>query len=216
MGAIFVRDGERAITTLADLRGRKVAVHRGSLGETVLRRAGLGDSILLVDSVREALREVDRGGADATLASRLTGLALVHRLGLKRVRPLATAVEGYEVRYCIAVRKGESQLLARINEGLAVLARTGQFEVIHQRWFGAIEPSKYTTEQVALIIAAGLALALAVALWAGLRQRALRLKIAGQAEQLRLSEERHRAVFEGAHDGLIVLGPPDRTGDYPV
>jgi signal transduction histidine kinase/ActR/RegA family two-component response regulator len=57
---------------------------------------------------------------------------------------------------------------------------------------------------------------LAVALWAGLRERALRLKIAGQAELLRQSEERHRAIFEGAHDGLIVLGPPDAAGDQPV
>ena len=216
VGAIFVRDGEARIATLADLRGRKVAVHRGSLGEAVLRRAGLGDSIMLVDSVRDALGEVDRGGADATLASRLTGLSLAHRLGLKQVRPLAVAVDGYEVRYCIAVRKGESQLLARVNEGLAVLARTGRFEVIHQRWFGALEPAKYSVEQVVLIIAAGLALALAIALWAGLRQRTLRLKIAGQAEELRQSEERHRAIFEGTHDGLIVLGPPDHTGDYPV
>lgn len=215
-GAIFVREGEQTIATLADLRGRKVAVHRGSLGEDVLRKAGLADSIMIVDSVEQSLVRLDRGEADATLAARLSGLALAHHQGLTRVRALPGAVAGYEVRYCIAVRKGDRQLLARVNEGLAVLVRTGKFDEIYQRWFGAMEPSKYTVEQVALGVAAGLTLALAVAIWAVVRQRTLRLRIARQAEELRLSEERHRAVFEGAHDGLIVLGPADGSGDFPV
>ena len=215
-GAIFVRAGEQRIATLADLRGRKVAVHRGSLGEDLLRKAGLADSIMIVDSVEQALVRLNRGEADATLATRLSGLALAHRQGLTQVRALPGAVAGYEVRYCIAVRKGDRQLLARVNEGLAVLVRTGKFDEIYQRWFGAMEPSKYTVEQVAFGVAAGLALALAVAIWAVVRQRTLRLRIARQAEELRLSEERHRAIFEGAHDGLIVLGPAEASGDFPV
>lgn len=215
-GAIIVRADGPEITSLADLQGLKVAVHAGSLGEALLRRAGLDASIRLVASVQDSLLAVERGTADATLASRLSGLALAHHLGLKRLRALPIRLENYEVRYCVAVRKGDSQLLARVNEGLAILTRTGRFDAIHQKWFGAIEPSKYTAEEVALGVAAGLALAFAVALWAGLRQRSLRLKIARQAEALRLSEESHRTIFEGARDALIVLAPPDPAGDRPV
>ncbi|MCX6956013.1 MAG: transporter substrate-binding domain-containing protein [Verrucomicrobia bacterium] len=215
-GAIFVREGESRIATLADLRGRKVAVHRGSLGENILRQAGLADSILIVESVERALVMLDRGEADATLATRLTGLAQAHHFGLKRIKALPAEVPNYEVRYCIAVRKGNHALLARVNEGLAVLVRTGKFEEIHGKWFGAIEPRGYTEEQIMLAVAAGLALALAVAVWANVRQRTLRLRIQRQAEELRQSEERHRAVFEGAHDGLMVLGPADAAGDFPV
>jgi two-component system cell cycle sensor histidine kinase/response regulator CckA len=215
-GVIFVREGTTGIATLADLRGRRVGVHRGSLGENILRQAGLGDSIVFVESVAQALRQLDRGEIDATLASRLTGLAQAHHYGLQHVRALPDDVPGYDVRYCVAVRKGDHALLARVNEGLAVLASTGKFDEIRQKWFGMVEPRGYTTLEIVLAVAAGLALALLVAIWAVVRQRSLRLRILRQSEELRWSEERHRAVFEGAHDGLIVLGPADAAGDFPV
>ena len=205
-GSIFVRSGEKGIRTLADLRGRRVPVHRGSLGETVLLRAGLADSIIYVDSVGQALQLIDRGEADATLASRLTGLAIAHHLGIRRIRVLDTPLEGYDVRYCLAVRDGDRELLALINEGLAVLVRTGRFDAIYRKWFGHIEPEKYSSTQVLAVVVAGLALALGIAAWANLRQRKLRQEIARQAAVLRESEARHRGVFEGAHDGLMVLG----------
>ena len=122
-GAIFVRHGERSIKTLADLKGRHVLVHRGSLGDTVLRRAGLADSITYVESVEQAMVQLNRGEGDAVMISRLNGLALVHRLRLSRLSALPFRVEGYDVRYCIAVRKGQTLLLAQINEGLAILVR---------------------------------------------------------------------------------------------
>ncbi len=209
-GAIFVREGERPIKQLEDLKGRRVLVHRGSLGDAVLRRAGLADSIMYADSVEQSMIQLNRGEGDAVMISRLNGLVLVQRLGLKRLRPLPLKVEGYDVRYCIAVRKGQPVLLAQINEGLAILVRTGRFDVLYQKWFGHIEPKGYTAEQVMGAVAIGLSLALAVAIWAGVKQRALRKRIAYQAEALRLSEERHRGIFEGAHDGLIVVsGPPE-------
>ena len=215
-GAIIVRKGDRRITDLADLRGKKVPVHRGSMGEMVLRKAGLGDSVHYAESVEEALRMVDEGEADATLATRLTALSRAHYFGLKNIRALDVRVEGFDVRYCIAVRDGDRELLARINEGLAVLVRTGRFDALYRKWFGHVEPVGYTLEQVLLAVAGGLSLALAVALWAAVRQRRLRRQIIRQAAELQASEERYRGVFEGAPDGLLVLEPAARPQDTTI
>ncbi len=204
-GAIFVRQNETRIQTLDDLRGRKVAVHRGSLGETVLRRSGLEASIVYVQSVEQALEQLERGEADATMVTRLTGLTLASHLGLNHLKVLPAEVPGYDVRYCIAVQEGDRELLAQVNEGLAVLVRTGKFDEIYRRWFGHIEPGKYSVTQVVEAVAVGLALALLVAIWSSMRQRKLRQRIAGQAQALRASEERYRGLFEGAYDGLLVL-----------
>jgi signal transduction histidine kinase/ActR/RegA family two-component response regulator len=204
-GAIFVREGEQGIRSMADLRGRKVLVHPGSMGETVLRRAGLAESIVFVDSVELALAKVARGEGDATLATRLTGLAIAHQKKLKGLRPLAVPVPGYEVRYCMAVRRGDRELLARINEGLAVLVRTQRFDALYRKWFGHVEPTGYTQQQIVLAVAVGLGVALAVALWAVRRQAVLRARLARQAEALRRSEENYRGIFEGSHYGLLVL-----------
>ncbi len=207
-GSIFARKNAPPIRTLADLRGRRVMVHAGSLGEQLLRSAGLADSIVHVESVEQALRKLDAGENDATLVSRLTGLASAHQLGLKNIAPVGEPVPGYAVRYCFAVQTGDRELLAQLNEGLAILQRTGEFERIYRRWFGHVDPLPgYSALHIALAVAAGLAIALLIAIWAILRQRRLRENIAAQAEALRASEERYRGVFETSREGLLLLHP---------
>lgn len=205
-GALFVREGDRRLQSLEDCRGRRVAVHHGSLGETILRRAQLEGSIYRVDSVEKSLLAVAHGEADATLVSRLSGLALAHRLGLKNLRVLEGEVPGYEVRYCYAVQAGDRQLLAKLNEGLAILVRTGRFEEIYRKWFGHLEPAGYTALEVTMAVAVGLVIALLVALWAVWRLRRLQARLVRQSEEI-------RAVFDGAHDGLLVLDPAG-AGDF--
>jgi two-component system cell cycle sensor histidine kinase/response regulator CckA len=211
-GSIFARKNYPPIRNLADLRGRRVMVHAGSLGEQLLRAAGLEASIVHVESVEQALRKLDAGENDATLVSRLTGLASAHQLGLKNIAPVGEPVPGYAVRYCFAVQDGDRELLAQLNEGLAVLQRTGEFERIYRRWFGHVDPLPgYSALHISLAVAGGLALALAIALWAVIRQRRLRENIATQAEALRASEERYRGVFETSREGLLLLHPAGST-----
>lgn len=188
-GQIFIRRGGSPPRSLADLKGRKVLVHHGSLGEQLLLSAGLKDSIAYVDSVEQALIQLDRGAGDATLATRLTGLSVAHRLGLTQVLVLDLEIPNFAVDYCIAVQKGDHLTLARINEGIALLVRTGQFDALYKKWFGFVTPTGYSAEQILQAVAAGLSLALGIAVWAFLRQRALLAHIAAQALVLQRSEE---------------------------
>jgi two-component system cell cycle sensor histidine kinase/response regulator CckA len=211
-GSIFTRKNETRIKSFADLRGRRVMVHQGSLGEQLLRAAGLEASIVHVESVEQALRKLDAGENDATLVSRLTGLATAHHFGLKNIQPSGEPVPGYSVRYCFAVQEGDRVLLAQLNEGLAILQRTGEFERIYRHWFGHVDPAPgYTMLDIALAVATGLALALAIAIWAVIRQRGLHTRIARQAEQLRASEERYRGVFETSQEGFLLLWPIEKS-----
>ncbi|MBX3738483.1 MAG: transporter substrate-binding domain-containing protein [Candidatus Didemnitutus sp.] len=199
-GALFVRGRRAAVETLDDCRGRKVAVHRGSLGEAILRRANLEASIYIVDSVEDGLKAVARGEADATLVGRLSGAALAYHLGLTDVHAVDNDVSGYEVEYCYAVQKGDARLLAQVNEGLAILVRTGRFDRLYRKWFGHIEPAHYSAQDVTMFVAIGLTVALALALWTVWHLRRLQARLARQAEEF-------RAVFDGAHSGLLVLEP---------
>ena len=210
-GALFVRSEERGVQGLEDMRGRRVAVVQGGLGETVLRRAGMEDAMVGAPNVEAALRKVAAGEADAAIAARLTGLLIIHRRGLEKLRALDFEVAGHEVYYCFAVRKGERELLARMNEGLAILVRTGRFDRIYREWFGAVQPARFTRLELASALVVGLAVALGVALWAVVRLRRLQARIVRQADELRASDEWHRTVFDGAHEGLLVL-EPDAAG----
>lgn len=200
-GQLFVRRGGTPPRTLSDLKGRKVLVHRGSLGEQLLQKAGLQESISYVESVEQSLIQLDRGAGDATLATRLTGLSLAHRLGLTQVQVLDLEIPDFAVDYCVAVQKGDYATLARINEGMALLVRTGKFDALYKKWFGFVTPPGYTAEQILLAVAVGLALALVVAGWAVWRQRALLAHIATQATILQRSEESLANAQARAHLG---------------
>lgn len=189
-GQVFVRKGGSTIQLFSDLKGLKVMVHKGSLGEEILIGAGMEQSIQYVESVEASLRKLENGEGDATLASRLTGLSMVDHLGLKRIKALDIPVEGYKVEYCIAVHKDDEHLLELVNEGLALLVSTGRFDALYQEWFGFIEPIGYTTEQLLLAIALGLMLAFGVAVWSGQRQRTLKNRIAQQADKLSIAKDK--------------------------
>lgn len=203
-GQIFVRKDGPEIKQFSDLKGLKVLVHRGSVGEELLRKAGLEASIRYVESVEKALEMLEKGEGDATLASHLTGLSLIHKSGLKNLKPLDVAVEGYRVEYCIAVQKEDHLLLEQVNEGLATLVRTGRFDALYQKWFGFIEPVGYTPEQILLTIAIGLFLALTIAAWSAFRQRILKNRIAKQAQSLRESEEKYYSIYKYSNIGILL------------
>jgi light-regulated signal transduction histidine kinase (bacteriophytochrome) len=116
----------------------------------------------------------------------LTALSIIERDALRNTGSLAESIEGYDIRHCLAVHKGDAQLLARLNEGLAVLNRTGEYDRIHRKWFGRFDGKLFTREQVVTYVAAALALSCLVAIWGLWRQRVLRRNI----EQLNADLER--------------------------
>jgi len=210
-GAVFMRSDARTPSGIVELRGRKVAVVEGGLGDAVLRRAGFTDEIVRTPTVEASLRMVAEGRADAALAGRLTGQAIAYRAAWKNLQPIELDLPGHEINYCYVVHKGDRELLARINEGLAILVRTGRYDEIYRQWFGHVHPEGFTSVDLARAIAVGLGVALLVALWAVVRLRRLQARIVRQADELRASEEWHRTVFDGAHEGLLVL-EPDAAG----
>ena len=201
---IFVHKGEKHIHSLSDLNNRKVLVHKGSIGEQILISAGLEKSITYVPSVEKALEMINRGKGDATLATRLSGLTQAQRLGLNHLKVLDINIEGYEVAYCFAVQKNNQTLLTRLNEGMAILKQTGQFDQLYQKWFGFVKPVGYTKEQIVEAVAVGLALALIIAIWAFIWQSRMRKKLLLQSKTLHESEEKYRSIYENSNIAILL------------
>ncbi len=211
-GAVFVNRRNPAIRTLRDLEGKPFAlIGRGSIGEKFLRDQGLHVQIRLVSSSTEALQLIENGECAASFISQLTAWSVAERLKLKDVAMLGRPPADYDIRFCFAVHKGDARLLARLNEGLIVLQRTGELDRIRDRWFGRFEPRLLTYEQVVTWGAAVFAVAFAVALAAFLRQRALRRRIARQAAELADQEALLRALYDHLPFVVCVLeGPPGK------
>lgn len=205
-GAVFVRRRNNPVHKFQDLQGRVFAiVGAASVAEDFLRNHNLKCRVIYSSSFTDALRLVERGEADATFGSRLTVLTLIERERLDNIVELSGESTDVELRHCFAVHKGDSILLARLNEGLAVLHRTGEFDRIYRKWFGRFDPPVFTSQQVVKYAAGALGIAFLLALWGLLRQRALRKRVAGQAGELAEKEELLRALYENIPVAMCVI-----------
>jgi PAS domain S-box-containing protein len=135
--ALFVRS-DSPIRTFADLRGKEVIVQEGDVLDDLLKRMGIASRIIAVTDADEQLRLLSAGRGDcALMTSRLQGEHYVKRLGLSNLK--AVDADLPQLRYCFAVRRGNRELLYRLDEALNVLKVSGKYQEIYDRWFGVYD-----------------------------------------------------------------------------
>ena len=87
-------------------------------------------------TVRLALKELEAGGVDAVVADNGVIINYVNNnaaAGFKTVSDSAFAPE----QYGIAVKKGNAELLEKVNQGLAAIKADGSYDQIYAKTFGA-------------------------------------------------------------------------------
>ncbi|MDB6165040.1 MAG: hypothetical protein JWQ83_180 [Lacunisphaera sp.] len=205
-GAVFVQKERSSVRQLTDLNGRKFAIiGPGSIGEEFLRRQGLQVESVYVSSTSEGLRRLESGEVAGIFASFLTTISVIDHGGFHNIVMLGEPVPDFDIRHCYAVHRGDAQLLARLNEGLAILHRNGEFDRIYNKWFGRFNSPVISRQQVLNYTAGALALAFLIALWAYLRQRKLRQRIAGQAAELAGQQALLQALYDNIPMAMCVL-----------
>ncbi|MFP3912390.1 MAG: transporter substrate-binding domain-containing protein [Desulfobacteraceae bacterium] len=138
-GAIVVRKDNSGIHDLGDLRGRQVAVMKGDNAEEFLRREERGIEIHTTATFEEALQQLSQGRYDAVVIQRLVALRLLQEMGLVNLKVLDRPIEGFRQDFCFAVREGDRDTLALLNEGLAIVMADGAYRRLHAKWFAALQ-----------------------------------------------------------------------------
>lgn len=134
--SVFGREGAPKIRSIHDLRSRKVIVMRGGRLHDFVMKKEVG-TVIPVDTYAEGLRLLASGRYDYALQPTVTGLFLIKELGLKNIRKMNEMPD--IVRHCSAVKKGNLDLLAKVNTGMAILKQSGESEEIHDKWLGVLE-----------------------------------------------------------------------------
>lgn len=205
-GSIFIRKEGSPIRRLEDFNGRRFAmIGAGSIVEKFLRDHALQVELVLVSSSEEALRLVDRGDCTGAFLSRLTALSVIERRDLRNVRMFDHALDGYDIRYSYAVHPGDAALLARLNEGLALIHRNGEYDRIYNKWFGRFDSPLLSRETVITYALVALVIALLAALGAYWRQRTLLERIADQARIMTRQHALLQALYDHMPLGLVLL-----------
>jgi len=125
------------VAGFADLAALRVGVQTGTTGDEVVTQLLGKDStrIRRFESTPLALKELEAGGVDAVVAD--NGV-IDHHVANNPGGSFRTVSDDSFVpeQYGIVVRKGQGELLQRINDGLNAIRADGTYDRIYTRWFG--------------------------------------------------------------------------------
>lgn len=160
-GNIFVRKDYTGIESEEDLFGKEIIVMRGDNSQEYAERIGFTDELILVDTYAEAFELLSSGKHDAVFAQSLVGQKLINDLGISNIEAVTrmadngvdrvkVSIDGFEQKFSFAVKEGDKELLAKLNEGLAIVSENGIYEELYIKWFPFLIESTPDYRQIAL------------------------------------------------------------------
>ena len=125
------------IAKFDDLKNLKVGVQNGTTGDEVITKLQGKDSanIKRFESTPLALKEMESGGVDAVVADNGVVVHYVNNNPDSKFKTLADSSFTSE-QYGIAVKKGNAELLEKINKGLTGIRADGTYKKIYAQYFG--------------------------------------------------------------------------------
>jgi len=152
---VAVRADETGIRGLEDLAGKTIAVQRNTTGHLAAQKVP-GARVKDFDSVEPAFLELLARRADAVINDYPPTF-----LYAKEHPEIRIAGEPFtRESYGIAVRKGNRELLARLNEGLRKVRASGEYDLLAAKWIGVDRSRKSTRGETLVYLLQGLALSL--------------------------------------------------------
>lgn len=126
---LVVRSEEQKINSLSDLYGKRVGALKNSLAERILLAQG-GFNVLSYEGEVNAFEDLKNGRLDAALVDYPIALYYTAcNLDTKMVGPPIG-----EVVYGAALRLKDTALLAKVNQAIISITRSGQLREILERW----------------------------------------------------------------------------------
>lgn len=135
-GAVFVKKGNNTILSLSDLKNKVVGVVKGDNSEEFVQRNKITNQVITTPTFNEAFGMLANGELDAVITQRLMGLNLLKEMKIKSVKPLDFQMPEFRQDFCFAVKKGNKELLSRLNEGLSIVIANRAYDELRIKWLG--------------------------------------------------------------------------------
>jgi polar amino acid transport system substrate-binding protein len=121
-----------------DLKKLKVGVQTGTTGDEVVTKlqGKNSTSIKRFESTPLALKELEAGGVDAVVADNGVVINYVANNPAAKFKSIADKAFQPE-QYGIAVKKGNTELLGKLNKGLTDIKADGTYDQLYTKYFGA-------------------------------------------------------------------------------
>ena len=134
---LLTRDGT-GVKTMADLKGKKVIVGRGTTGETMIKRDAPAAEIVYTDAFApEAILLLQQKRADAAIEdSTLVDYAALKNPGLVALPNIYTSDPE-----CIGVAKGDLEFVRYLDMFVSDYISSGAYQANYKKWFGQEGPA---------------------------------------------------------------------------
>lgn len=142
---IVVRADDNTIKGIDDLKGKKIAVQIGTTGAKYAREIE-NAQVTDFDQVSNAFLELKNGGADAIINDHPVNLNYI-KGNEKDYKTVGDPLESEY--YGIAIKKGNTELLDKINSGLEKLKENGKYAELYKKWFETDPPEYLPGEEKA-------------------------------------------------------------------
>jgi len=138
---IAVKDNAK-VAKFDDLKKLKVGVQTGTTGDEVVTKlqGKTSTQIKRFESTPLALKELEAGGVDAVVADNGVVIHYVANNTGAKFKTVADTKSFAPEQYGIAVKKGNAELLAMVNKGVAAIKADGTYNAIYKKTFGT-EPA---------------------------------------------------------------------------
>ncbi len=134
---IAVKSDNDTINGLEDLEGKKIAAQIGTTGADACNGVKEKDAtteVSIFNSTGEAYMALENGVVEAVINDHPVTIYYVDTEGKDKVKTVGE-VFAAEDTYGIAVKKGNTELTNKLNEGLQKIKDDGTYDKIYDEWF---------------------------------------------------------------------------------
>jgi PAS domain S-box-containing protein len=154
--AFFVRQGNPQIQKLEAARGKEIVVMRSDAAHHALLERNFRDHLILVETIPAGLSLIASGRHDAFLCSKLIGTMVIKQHGLTNLEA-GPPIPDYKRVFSFAVKKGDLELLEKLNQGLLIIKTNREYDRIYEKWLTADDPwrilQKYFWPAIVIVVA---------------------------------------------------------------
>ncbi|PKP08906.1 MAG: hypothetical protein CVU09_13760 [Bacteroidetes bacterium HGW-Bacteroidetes-4] len=165
---------------------------------------GLFNDYVVAKSLPEALSIIEKGLADYVLAPNLLGLNEIETNNYQNIEIKGPSI--IPSIYCMAVRKGNPELLSLLNQGILELHKNGKLTKILEKW-KVYEKDDFKYKQIAkniaIVFVIAVVLLILVFIWVWLLRIQIKKKtdsLNNKNYELQKSEEKFRIITENSSD----------------
>lgn len=136
LSIIIKKDKADTYTSAEALKNQPICVQIGTTGHAFANGISQ-DNVKALNNEPDAILELSNGGCEAVINDRPVNLYYLKKAGLDSLSEFVDPQFKENVdKFGIAVRKGNDDLIKKINNGLAQLKESGELDKIHLKWFG--------------------------------------------------------------------------------